>query len=189
MFLGHTNPFKLVFFRKIVIFFGSIPDLVIAIYVLNHKNGTIRRIAQRHHQIGIGENTAELQIVDIELQVICHGCNEAGFPSPRRSIQQIAALPSFPNLFVKALPPQEPIQIIQNSLLQLGFHGNRVECCWMPQFGWLPWPTGPRIVLQNLLPFFHGLVFVQDMRQIRTHDFLSMIFIKTQHIHGPCTCV
>ncbi|CAL9027136.1 unnamed protein product, partial [Prunus brigantina] len=103
------------------------------INILNDQNRTICSGQQHALQLRVTVNTIKPQFIHVKLEMISHGCNQAGFASARRAIQQVAPFPSLAHLLIKLPPPHEPVQVLDNLCLQVGLHGDCLERGWVLQ--------------------------------------------------------
>ncbi|KAJ0445378.1 hypothetical protein HanRHA438_Chr16g0786431 [Helianthus annuus] len=105
----------------------SVRQLKATINIFNHQNRPVRCSQQQVLQTRITSNTRQLQVVNIKLHVISYSSYQTRLPGPRRTIQQVPSLPHFPHSFIKLLPLHKQIQIINNRLLHLRIHRQRLK--------------------------------------------------------------
>uniref|UniRef100_A0A0D9WKG4 Uncharacterized protein n=1 Tax=Leersia perrieri TaxID=77586 RepID=A0A0D9WKG4_9ORYZ len=56
--------------------------------VFNNKNGSVGHPNKKPSEIRVGIDCSQLKIIYVKLEVVGHGCDQAGFAGPRWAIQQ-----------------------------------------------------------------------------------------------------
>lgn len=164
---------------------AAVRQLDRAINILDHQNGAIPGGQQQLPEIGILHHIGELQIINIKLQVIGHGRNQAGFAGPRRAVEQIAPLPRPPHPLVKLLPLDEPVQILHHRPLQLRLHRHRLERRRMLQIDGLPLPAVAAGAAHGVHFESPGFVLdgggaIEEVGDVGSEDFLVVGFVELE---------
>jgi len=153
-----------------------------AVNVFNDQNGPIGGGEKKLSEVRVPHNVPKLEVKDVKLQVISHGSDQAGFASPRRTIEQVATFPCPPNSLVKLPPLNEPVQVLYHRILQLRLHRQRLERGRMLQVDGVPFHPAvavggvESVHLQHAFLVFHLLRLLQNEGQVAVqHHFLVLL--------------
>ncbi|PAN17825.1 hypothetical protein PAHAL_3G157400 [Panicum hallii] len=111
--------------------------------------------------------------------MVGHGRDQAGLASPGWAVEQVTPLPCLADSLVVILPLDEPVQVINDGLLQLEVHGKRVEGRWVVEVHRRP-DVGAlvHVYLESSLLLPHGLGRSHDEREVRVEGFLLVLLVE-----------
>jgi len=81
------------------------------------------QLLQRRVEAHLGQ----VEVVEVEAEVVGHGGDEAGLAGAGRPVEQVPALPRLADAAVVVPALQEPVEVVDDGLLERRVHGERLE--------------------------------------------------------------
>ena len=91
-FVGYLVLWRRTAFCTILAFLCTLLQIDGAVDVLDDEDGAVGHPDEQPPQRGIPVHLGQLEIIDVKLEVVGHGRNEAGLAGPRRAVEQVPAL-------------------------------------------------------------------------------------------------
>ncbi|WVZ69795.1 hypothetical protein U9M48_018525 [Paspalum notatum var. saurae] len=154
-----------------------------AVDVLDDEDGSVGHPDEQPPKRGVPVHLSELEIVDVELEVVGHGRDEAGLAGPGRPIQQVPSLPRLADPLVVVLPPDEPLEVVHDGLLRPVVHGQRGEGGRVVEFDGEPGLALVHVDLERPVLLLDLLGDGEDVREVG-RDGLLLVPPVEGHLEG-----